>query len=594
MDMSQPMSHSHSTGDGAWRGTPIMHFFFTKGALLFLLPASLLSLLWLFPQIGYGNNHHCDPWYYFGLIANPLYTLHIPFGRQISRVPVFLPAHYLYQIADGAFVERGFYLAFTIIPLCLVYIGFARRWNSTLAAFATVVVFFSNLYISIGSTTFSLPALSLGLSAMGLYLIGSTVQTATGTFALFTLAAGAIGSAFHAHALTIFTTFAIPILACYSPLFASWGPRRFTAALCISGVLGALGSTLVFGLLNYAIVGRGISVFLPQIRQAFRQVTEGILHDTSQSDWYLNGPVIGLVVLCLAGLLQHAIRFFRGDYRDLPSFIYIAAVIVSFGYLTFIQHQFYFKHDYYYVFLLIPATLSLASLLRDLRSHVVPTVLYVTLFALMCVITYANLVLTKVFHEWAEVDFWAVPLGLAGAIVAIVVSSALSKNRLPPVCQVALLSCLLLFFGVGRSNGYGGAFFEGDRPDIRAGYDRVKLGINFIRDHYRGTFPNFWLADVPGAGDEIWLFRSFVRCESEFVYPDHLPDPEVHWQQPLAEADGAIVISNEPTISPAAQTTLAGAGITARVYQSKEISSVGVRYYVLLLDLIKLRSRQAP
>jgi hypothetical protein len=241
----------------------------------------------------------------------------------------------------------------------------------------------------------------------------------------------------------------------------------------------------------------------------------------------------------------------------------------------------------------MPAALTLGCLLRDLRLHVVPAVLYVALFALMSLIIYANLASVQVFYQWWLINSWAASLALAFAVLAIVVWSAFSKNRLAGVRKVALLSCLVLFFGVGRSNGYGHAFFEGNRPAVRAGYDRVKLGIGFIRDHYHGKFPNFWLADVSGAEDEIWLFKSFVRCESEFAYPLRLPDPREHWQQPIAprQADGLIVISNEPTLSRAAQATLAAAGVAPVVYQSKEISSGGIRYYILLLDLFELPAR---
>jgi hypothetical protein len=564
--------------------------FSTRNASLLLLPASLLILIWLFPQIGYGNDGRCDPWYYFGLIANPAYTLDVPLRHNVSRVPLFLPTHLLYQIGDGAFVERYFYLAFTIVPLCLVYIGFGRMWNYTLAAFATILVFFGSLYVSVGSTTYSLPALSYGLSAIALYLIGSTVKKAATALTLFTLAAGALGAAFHANAYSVTVIFAIPILAYYSPLFWVWGASRFTAMLFLSGILGLVGSTLAFGLLNYAIVGRGVDVFLPQISKAFGEVTgTHLLSDSSHSDWYRSGPVIGLIVLCVAGLVQHALRFSRQDYRDLPGFLFVVSIVVSFAYFTFVQERYYFKEDKFYWFLLMPGALTLACLLRDLRLHVIPAaVLYMALITLMMAITYVNLALAAVFHQWWEVNSWAASLGLAIAILGLVMTSALSANRVTVVRNIALLTCLVLFFGFGHSTGYGREFFNGDRPSVRDRYDRIKLGINFIRDHYHGKFPNFWLADVPGDEAKL-LFRSFVRCDYEYAYPYRLPDAELHRQQPIAEADGLIVVSNEATLSPSARATLAKADVVANVYQSKEISSGNVRYYVLLLDLFKLR-----
>jgi len=75
----------------------------------------------------------------------------------------------------------------------------------------------------------------------------------------------------------------------------------------------------------------------------------------------------------------------------------------------------------------------------------------------------------------------------------------------------------VLFFGFGHSTGYGREFFNGDRPSVRDRYDWIKLGINFIRDHYHAKFPNFWLADVPGDEAKL-LFRSFVRCDYEYAY----------------------------------------------------------------------------
>jgi hypothetical protein len=561
---------------------------------LLLFPCSLLALFWLFPQTGYGNDDTCDPWYLFGLIGNPAHTLDIPFARQISRVPAFLPANLLYRIAGGAFIERGFYLAFTLVPMCLVYLGVRRIWSTTLAAFVTVFVFFSSLHVSVGSITYTLPALSYGLSAIGLYLIGATIRNGLGACMVFMIAAAALGSALHAHAASIPVIFALPILAYYSRLFWIWGPIPFTLALLLSSVLGLLGATLGFGLLNYGIVGRGIEVFLPQISLIFREATDRITGDLTYPSWYQSGPVIGLIVLCMAGLVQHAIRFFRRDNRDLPGCVCLAAMIVSVCYLTFIQQRYYFMYDVYYVFLLMPTTLALASLLRGLCLHVAPAALYLALLVLMSVIIYVNVALDRAFYVWWNTNSWEVSLGLAIAILTIVVWFAFFDNQLASVRSLTLLSCLLLFFGLGHSHNKGGsAFFEGDRPSVRAGYDRVKLGINFIRDHYHGKFPNFWLAELSGAQDGEWLFKSFVRCRSELTYPLRLPDPEVHWQQPIApgQADGLIVVSNEPTLSRAAQTTLAGAGVVPLVYQSKEISSAGIRYYILLLDLVELRSR---
>jgi hypothetical protein len=147
-----------------------------------------------------------------------------------------------------------------------------------------------------------------------------------------------------------------------------------------------------------------------------------------------------------------------------------------------------------------------------------------------------------------------VPLYLPGLIFIVVIWSALSKNRLASA-KVLLVLCIL-FFGLSQSNSVAAVFFAansrvpgdgfaGDWPAVRAGYSRVKVGINFIRDNYHGTFPNFWLANIPGADDVTWLVRSFVRAMPD---GDRLPDPNVLWQQSLSESDGLIIISGEPTL----------------------------------------------
>src|SRR5262249_22341506 len=163
----------------------------------------------------------------------------------------------------------------------------------------------------------------------------------------------------------------------------------------------------------------------------FSEMTNRIFGDyrgLRYADWYRDGPVIGLMVLCMAGLVQHVIRFSRRDYRDLPGFLCLAAMAVSVGFLTFVQGRFYFMEDQHFVFLLVPAALALACLLRDLRLPVAPVVLYVALFALISAIAYANLVMAHVFDQGWRINSWAVSLALAIAVLALVVWSAFSDR----------------------------------------------------------------------------------------------------------------------------------------------------------------------
>jgi hypothetical protein len=265
----------------------------------------------------------------------------------------------------------------------------------------------------------------------------------------------------------------------------------------------------------------------------------------------------------------------------------MAAVITSVGYLTFVQQRFYFRVDFFYVFLLMPATLAVVSLLRDVRLPASPTIVYAALVIVMFVLAFVDILINQSVYEWWKDNSWFISLGASIAVLAAAALSVFLQNcHYGVIRSLFLFSSLALLFGLSRSHPYGEAFFEGDRPPYRDGYARVKQGIDFIRDNYHGSYHNFWLMDGPA--DEIWLFRSFMRCESEFAYPARLPDPRVHWQQSVTEADGLIVVANEPTLSSVAQETLAGAGVGASVYESKEIRSGGVAYYVLLLDLSPL------
>src|SRR5262249_31342785 len=122
----------------------------------------------------------------------------------------------------------------------------------------------------------------------------------------------------------------------------------------------------------------GLDVLLPQIWVGFAQMTEHILGDWTYAEWYRSGPVLGLFLLCVAGLVQHGVRFKWRDSRDLPAFLCLTAMMVSASY--FMLRGWYFMYDAFYVFLLMPAALALACLLRDVRLHLAPVVLYVILF----------------------------------------------------------------------------------------------------------------------------------------------------------------------------------------------------------------------
>ena len=83
-----------------------------------------------------------------------------------------------------------------------------------------------------------------------------------------------------------------------------------------------------------------------------------------------------------------------------------------------------------------------------------------------------------------------------------------------------------------------------------------------------------------------------MRCESELIYPDRLPDPKVRWQQPLSEANGLIVVSGDRKLSQKARSTLAMAGLVGHTYASKKIARDNVEYHILLLDLSPLENSQ--
>jgi hypothetical protein len=52
-------------------------------------------------------------------------------------------------------------------------------------------------------------------------------------------------------------------------------------------------------------------------------------------------------------------------------------------------------------------------------------------------------------------------------------------------------------------------------------------------------------------------FRSFVRCLFEATFPESLPDPKLHWQDPIARGELLVVLTSPVITQDAISAALA-------------------------------------
>jgi hypothetical protein len=167
---------------------------------------------WTGLAVPFGNNGHCDPWYYYGLVHFPDYgNVLIPGTRQISRIPAYLPTYLLANMPFGlTFQEVNFWINHTAFTIALAAALFAL-FNLQIAVTTTLLVTTSALYLAIESTTYPTGA-ALAYAAIALACVAWSTRSTQWLIPLAFVGGAAAAFAVHGHLVSAVFIFFLPII----------------------------------------------------------------------------------------------------------------------------------------------------------------------------------------------------------------------------------------------------------------------------------------------------------------------------------------------------------------------------------------------
>ena len=529
--------------------------------------ALLLAVLTLLPgavglsagrPVPYGNDSHCDPWYYFGLILFPDWgtTFLNPSDRQSARALFFAPIHVLKFLLPGLDVNVLVFLFFVPIALAALYVALRAMFGRISSAAAVLLIGTSPLFIDTSSVTY----VTVGSAAYGTAMLaammwaGRLTQAKVGASdALFLLAGVFFVFAANANLMAVefnalYVLFAIPVhlltneRVSYRPAVAAIARA---AGLFLVGAVVGIALTL---LVSHAI-GAGLRAPYNQIAAALQGVGEwqyeGWLAETSAF------ALISLMtVLCVFALARVHGRVDVGVWR----LRLVVAVVLGTSavtlWLSLSNGDQNLTYDYFY-FLLLPCValaFCAAFAARIEQAGIASlTSLAVTVLALNLLLT-TSTDLRQLLNGRTQIAAYPIVATLALFLWAGWRRSGTWRTSVIVAMAVAALQAA------------NGRHFRLDHnsslAEARATARTTEAALTFIHENVP-VRPVVWIAKGDGNRLALPIFRSMTRCGFQPSFPDALPDPDLHWQPALAAGQTLILLDREATRLGSIQEALA-------------------------------------
>ena len=553
-------------------------------------------LLLLLPSIPFQNDHHCDPWYYFGLTYILSDAMHwYMWYWQLARLPAVLPGFVATHLLDGILADYALFFFYYLVSLTFLYKTVRCMLGRLTALLATIFYASQPLILANYSATYTAPAIVYDIISM--YFIARAITAEDPRQKqLMVLASGiAFGAAIHAHLFIASFAFAnYVIYAVYEYLrgrsISAWAMR-----MVLSGFLATAGliiTTIVLGAINSVVFNTSFSVIFNQFGY-ISSVSIAAKNDYWQSDWYLNGPKVGLFLLAalVAALNLVRTRFVVDADDDLRQ----RRSAISVGILVLVVTQVLYnqlggntmQYDFYYVFLVPYLALILFSPLPFREEPTAKDYLIITLFLIGSVV--ATSIRYDVFpwlYQSPSTEAYA------SGIVAILVAftCAISTfSKWPRTSQTLYVAVLIALAVVIRPEQMGRGVWDGDDLAYRDTYVRIREGLRFISGLGFATPPKFWINEEQGYEELVAYPRSYLACAvSEF--------PQLDTSLPLRfiPGDNVIVIAHMDDLANRASQAFAKLGLAVEQTTHRIIDFNGRSYEMLVEHVIGETTPQTP
>jgi hypothetical protein len=529
-------------GDGLIRMAPVY--------LVFLIFVAALPVVHIFTgaAIPFGNDGHCDPWYYFGLMEFPeLGHVLAPGLRAISRLPAYVPISLWHEIGATATGQQLYFWFNHIVFTVATALALAVLFEIRIALVVTTLLTTSALYLEVLSTTYTTGA-ALAYGSVALACVSIGLRRPILMMPLSFIAGVFVAFALHSHLVSAVFIFFLPIL------YAPSGARAFVtgAALMITGIIAGTGLVGLTGL----YLGDGFWSFENQIRQTI----------SGMGDFWYEGWMtrsIGLLLMVFLPALQ-TITWARKRNSKRSLAILASAIAVSAVNLivTFAHKDQHLVFSYLYVMTIPIAALVFADAIEDYIVHLGP----VACGMILAFLAISHVAIVAYLRGYVLLYF--MPIALAGAVLALGLSLIYERLR-SAACGMAIIGSLFIF--MQGTLGYFRAHLDSDRAAARWNTQQVDKALRFMRSYGITEKPVVWLGKVDNEAIELGTFRSLVRCGFSTNFPDQPPDGDLQWQPPIAAGRLLIIIDN-PKNYPDVKDALAKKGISIENAKSENIN----------------------
>ncbi len=498
--------------------------------------------------IPFGNDTHCDPWYYFGLMEFPeLGHVLAPTTRAISRLPAYVPISLLREIGATATGQQLYFWFNHINFTVATAVALVALFETETALVVTMLLTTSALYLAVLSTTYtSGAALAYGSIALACVSIG--VRRPTLMMPLSFIAGVFVAFALHSHLVSAVFIFFFPIL------YAVIGIRAFVAgaALMVAGILVGTGLVGLTGL----YLGQGFWSFENQIRDTILGM--GVF-------WYEGWMTrsIGLLLMFFLPALQ-TITWARKRRSKRSLAILVSAIAVSAVNLivTFAHKDQNLVFNFMYVMAIPIAALVFADAIEDYIVHHAPAAGLILAF-----LAISHVVIVAYLRGYILLHF--MPIALAGALLALGVSIVYARLQ-SAVCGMAIIVSLFILMQGALGDTFSAHLYL-DRAATRSNTQQVDKALRFLRSYGIIDRPVVWLGKVDNEVIEIGAFRSLVRCGFSIGFPDQRPDANLQSQETIAPGRLLIIMDN-PKNYPRIEDALAKKGVRIEGAKSENIN----------------------
>jgi hypothetical protein len=463
-------------------------------------------------RIPFANAGNCDPWHYFGrfFLQDQIPTI-MGQTRAGSRMPGTLPGFIFTHFLSGVRADYAYFLFFFVPAVGAVYFAAKRLFGTCPAIVAAVFFATQPLIVGDYSVTYTSSAVTYSAIALALAVFASTLGSGTKA-TIMVLATGFMwGTAVHTHLYSLSYNLVIPLYCIVwkaKPFAAYIREAVWKLALLL---VGAVIATLFFGAINAGFLHGDFFFFMKQYQDAFT----ALVVEFQKPNWYLLGGRGAILLVgaaaCVAQVLW--IRRYAPDDDERSRFLtalipFAALELAQIGYT--IHGGITLQYDYYFVWLVAPLAILVASLLS--RAPLKGRTLVAVLAA------YIVLCLASDFGRSDQLwqAFTTFPpfmvLGVLLAVALVLIPTA----RMPAVLATLLLIGLLN--ATIRPEKIGLAAWEG--PSEHDSYVRATEGMAFISSFHFATRPKFW---IDTSGQNGWETIAYPRSYDYCVIDESIP-----------------------------------------------------------------------